>query len=139
MEASLAHAHKVGRLPLEAFCRVLLARISIGERKFEEAQETLRAIPPDDAQRTIGTELRTQVHYWQMQALVGRGDHSGARPEEQAARHSLEAQRSSLPAQYRTMFVLRPDIRRIVCSEPDAQTFLTTAEVPHIPDCATGR
>jgi len=114
LETSLAHAHKVGRLPLEAFCRVLLARIDVTERKFDDALRMLQPIPPDDAERTIGAELRAQVHYWQMQALTGRGDNAKAQVEVQAARRAIETLRSSLSTSYRTTFTNRPDIRRIV-------------------------
>jgi tetratricopeptide (TPR) repeat protein len=114
LETSLAHAQKVGRLPLEAFCRVLLARIDIAERKFDDALRMLQPIPPDDAERTIGAELRAQVHYWQMQALTGRGDNAKAQVEVQAARRAIETLRSSLSTSYRTTFTNRPDIRRIV-------------------------
>jgi hypothetical protein len=114
LQMSLDHAHGMGHSPLEAFCRVQLARIALSERKFEDGLAALRAIPTDSDERTIGAELRAHVHYWQMQALDGQGDRAGAQRERQAARQSLDSLRSSLPAQYRSPFSRRPDIQKII-------------------------
>jgi tetratricopeptide (TPR) repeat protein len=114
LQVSLEHAHGMGLFPLEAFCRVLLARIAVNERKFEEGLTALKPIPPDSEQRALGAELRAHVHYLRMQAFDGQGDRANADLERQAARQSLDALRSSLPAQYRSPFTRRPEIQRII-------------------------
>jgi hypothetical protein len=93
---------------------VLLARIAVNERKFEEGLTALKPIPPDSEQRALGAELRAHVHYLRMQAFDGQGDRANADLERQAARQSLDALRSSLPAQYRSPFTRRPEIQRII-------------------------
>ena len=114
VQASLDHSRKNGCLLLEERCRSFLARIDVRQGRFQDALETLRTIPDDSSQQTIGPELRAQAQYWQMQALSGLGNHGGAESAERAARESLEKLRSTLPAQYRTSFGDRPDIRRIL-------------------------
>jgi len=114
IEASLKQAQTMERFPLEARCRLLLARIDMSQRRFDAALRALDAIPPDDAVRTIGAELRAQVHYWRAQALTGRGDVQGAQAELSIARKILEEMRGSLAETDRAGFAARPDIRRII-------------------------
>ncbi|MBI4486289.1 MAG: protein kinase, partial [Acidobacteria bacterium] len=110
IRACLAQARTMGRVSLEQRSRVYLARIAVTERNFDEAVRILNEIPPDDASRTIGRELRAQVHYWRSRALAGRGDREGAANDAGAARGLIEQFRASLPERYRDLVVARPDI-----------------------------
>ena len=113
VQSCLEYARKMGRMLLEARCRVFAARIDVEARRFSEALATLTAVPDDDAERTIGPELRAQVHYWRMRALLGLGDEGAARAEDNAARRLIGAVRASLPEEFRAQFDTRPEIRRI--------------------------
>ena len=113
IDACLEYAHNMGRTLLEARCRVFAARVDVEAKGFSGALATLKAIPDDDAQRTIGQELRAQVLYWRGRALLGLGDANAAQTEDAAARRLIEAIRSSLPEEFRAGFDSRPDIRRI--------------------------
>jgi tetratricopeptide (TPR) repeat protein len=114
VEASLKQAQVMERFPLEAHCRLLLARIDISHRLFDGALRTLDAIPPDDDIRTIGAELRAQVHYWRGQALIGRGAVPDAQAELGIARKLIDTMRAALPETYRPGFAARPEVRRII-------------------------
>jgi len=114
IDSCLEYSHNMGRSLLEARCRVFAARIDVEAKRFSEALAALNAIPDDDAQQTIGQELRAQVHYWRGRALSGSGDVSGAQTENAAARRLIDAIRASLPEALRGAFDSRPDIQKIV-------------------------
>ena len=114
VEASLKQAQLMERFPLEARCRLLLARIEMSQRQFDAALRTLDAIPPDDDVRTIGAELRAQVHYWRGQALIGRGALPDAQAELGIARKIIGTMRDALPETYRAGFAARRDVQRII-------------------------
>ena len=114
VEASLKQAQAMERFPLEAHCRLLLARIDISQRQFDPALRTLDAIPPDDDVRTIGAELRAQVHYWRGQALIGRGAAQEAQMELGIARRIIDEMRAALPETNRAGFAARPEVQRII-------------------------
>jgi tetratricopeptide (TPR) repeat protein len=111
--ASLEQARKMRRLSLEVLCRVFLARIDMARRRPDDAIRTLSEIPSDDASRTVGRELRAQVHYWRGQALAARGNTVDATREHDAARQFIDQIRSQLADADRARFLARPDIRRI--------------------------
>jgi tetratricopeptide (TPR) repeat protein len=113
VQASLDQARRVGPFSLEARCRVYLARIHIGERRFEEALSILSPIAPD-GEKALGPELQAQVHYWRSRVLMARGDRAGGQSEETVARKLAADLRVSLPAQYRDGFESRPDIHLII-------------------------
>ena len=104
----------MGRLALEVRCRVHLARVYVGQRRFDDAISILGEIPQDDDKRTLGPELRAQVHYWRSRALIGRGDRAGGQSEANIARKLIENLRSSLPEQYRNAFASRSDVRLLI-------------------------
>jgi tetratricopeptide (TPR) repeat protein len=114
LEASRAQAQAMERIGVEARCRLLLARIAIRQQRFAEALRTLDAIPPDDGTRTIGAELRAQVHYWRGLARARSGDAPGGRTEIETARKLVDGVRGSLTETDRADFVARPDIRPLV-------------------------
>jgi hypothetical protein len=74
----------------------------------------LNEIDADEEGRTIGAELRAQVHYLRSLALARLGNRAGADTEMGAARKILEGIRASLPEADRDGFAARPDIRRII-------------------------
>ena len=114
IEASLAQAQAMERFALEARCRILLARIAIRQRQFAEAVRALDAVPPDDNMRTIGAELRAQVHYWRGQALAASAGEAAGRADLDVARKLLGDMRGSLTEMDRSGFTARPDIRPIL-------------------------
>ena len=113
VQASLEQARKAGPLSLEAQCRVYLARIEVGDGRFEDALKTLGALPSDSGKR-LGLDLQAQLHYWRSRAMAARGDRPGAQSEESLARNLLQDLRASLPEQYRDGFTSRPDIRLLM-------------------------
>jgi tetratricopeptide (TPR) repeat protein len=114
IEVSLKQAALMERFPLEARCRLLLARIDIGRRQFDAALRMLGEIPADDEARTIGAELRAQVHYWRSVALIGRGTPRDAGTELGLARAIIDRIRNALPEGDRAGFAARPDVQRII-------------------------
>jgi len=113
VQSSLNDAHRLGQFALEARCRLFLARIRAGSRKFDDSLEALNEIGADSVERAVGPELQAQVHYWRGRALAARGDQAGAQSEENLARTLIETLRRSLPEQYHRHFASRPDIRLI--------------------------
>jgi tetratricopeptide (TPR) repeat protein len=114
IDSCLEYSRNMGRTLLEARCRVFAAQIEVEAKRFSSALETLKAIPDDDAQRTIGQELRAQVHYWRARSLTGLGDVTAAQAEDAAARRLVDTIKASLPEKFHGGFTSRPDIRRIV-------------------------
>jgi predicted negative regulator of RcsB-dependent stress response len=112
VQGSLAHARRAGPASLEARCHISLARIDVGERKFQDALTTLKAPALDG--KTLGPELQAQLHYWRSRALDGHGDRAGVQSEENIARKLIQEIEASLPSQYRDTFSSRPDIRPLI-------------------------
>ena len=110
---ALNAATKTGRVVLEAKCRLILARIQVAARNFDDAFEILNSIPADAA-KSIGSELDGQVHYWRSVALAGLGDAATANVEQQTARKLLSDVQARLPEPARAGFAVRPDIRRVL-------------------------
>jgi serine/threonine protein kinase/tetratricopeptide (TPR) repeat protein len=113
-QSCVEYSRNMGRKLLEARCRIFSASIDVAARKFAEALATLMAIPDDDAQYTVGPELRAQIHYWRGRAFAGLGNGAAALTEAAAARQLIESIRLSLPEEFRASFRGRPDIQRIV-------------------------
>ena len=110
LRASLARATAMGRFGLAAQVRLYLGRLDITAGRFDSALRTLGEIPGDDAERTIGRELRAQVHYWRGRALAGRGDAAAARAAQEEARRVLDEIRGLLSESDRAAFSARPEI-----------------------------
>lgn len=70
LQASLDQARRMGRFSLDSRIRVFLAQLAVRQRRFDDALRTLDAIPPDDAERTIGPALRAQVEQWRRAAMA---------------------------------------------------------------------
>ena len=112
-KSSVMQAKRMGRLALEARCRLNLARIYLKQRHYSEALATLAEIPLEESEPTIGRELRAQVRYWRSLALAGRGDQAAADKEAALARTIAQQVQKSLPAPFHDSFVSRLDIRPI--------------------------
>ncbi len=113
VELSAAQARKMGRLHLEARCRLALARIHFIERRNAEAVATLDQLAPG-GDRTIGPELRAEMHYWRGRAMTARGDGAAAESEIARARKLAQELRASLPEQHRDRFASRTTIRPLI-------------------------
>jgi tetratricopeptide (TPR) repeat protein len=113
MRASLAQAQHMGRVALEARCRIHLARVGVLTKQFDEAASLLDQIPQDGPARAIGPELQAQTHFWRSRVLAGRGDSQAALSEGTMARTAIESLRASLPEPDRRGFESRVDIRLI--------------------------
>jgi tetratricopeptide (TPR) repeat protein len=114
VEASLAQAERMERPALAALSRVFLAQIALREGRAADALRVLGEVPPDDATRTIGPELRAQVHYWRSVAHAAEGDRGAAAGAASEARTIVDRLRAELPDQRRAAFAARADIRRII-------------------------
>jgi tetratricopeptide (TPR) repeat protein len=113
IQASIERARAMGRLDLEVRCRLHLARLQIGERRYAEAVATLDGIPLE-GERTVGPERQAQVRYWRSRALVGRGDPGLAASEAARARKLIVDLQAALPAAGRDRFASRSEIRPLV-------------------------
>lgn len=113
LQSSLDQAKKMGRLALEARCRVHLARVDLLAGRPDGALAVLRDVGPD-AEQSIGPELQAQVHYWRSEAFRARGDAITAHAQAQTARQILEGVRQSVPEPMRGRFVRRTDIQRVI-------------------------
>lgn len=113
VEASVEQAKKMGRLYLEVKCRVILARIQIGARRYDDAIAALKDIPTE-GERTIGPELRAEVRYWRSQAMAGRGDRAGGEAEAAPGRQLVLELQASLPERYRSSFAARAAIQPLL-------------------------
>ena len=111
INTSLAQARARGRVALEARCGMLLAEIELRGRRWNEALRALTNIPADQGARTIGPELRAQVHGLRARVMTGLRDDAGARAETANARRIIERLRAALPEADRERFAARPAIR----------------------------
>jgi hypothetical protein len=110
--ASLKAAQKLAQHSLEARCRVLLAQLEFARNRFDEAAELLNGIPPDAGGRTIGAELRAEVHYWWSRVHTRRGDSARADADATAARAGIDAIGVKLPDADRDRFHRRDVVKR---------------------------
>ena len=114
LNTSLAQARARGRVALEAKCGTMLAEIELRARRWSDALRALDNIPADDASRTIGPELRAQVHGLRARAMTGLRDEAGAAAEIANARRTIERLRAALPEGDRDRFAARPGVRRLL-------------------------
>jgi tetratricopeptide (TPR) repeat protein len=112
LRASLDAAARLEHHALEARCRVILAQVEFMRNRFDQAAAFLNAIPPDANGRTIGAELRAEVHYWWSRIHAARGDTSRAGDEADSARAAADAIAQTLPDADRNRFLRRSAIRR---------------------------
>ena len=113
IEASLAQSVTMRQVALETRCRILLARLSLRERKYEEALKVLDAVRLDGP-GTVGPEMLAQVLYWRGQVFAAQGNGGEGDVEHSRARKLLQDLLANLPKTDRDSYVMRPDIRRIV-------------------------
>jgi tetratricopeptide (TPR) repeat protein len=114
VRASLEQATRMERTALAARCRIFLAQIDLHQRRGADAIRTLDGVPPDDDMRTIGPELRAQVHYWRSVAVAMLGDRAAADTEAAAARKALDRLQAALSEPARARLASRRDLRRII-------------------------
>jgi tetratricopeptide (TPR) repeat protein len=112
LEASLAQAGKMRQVAIEVRCRVFLARVSLSQRRPDEALATLSTIVWDGP-GAVGLELLAQARYWRASALSARGDRADADIELEKARKLLDGLTATLAERDRQRFAMRPDIRQI--------------------------
>jgi tetratricopeptide (TPR) repeat protein len=111
--SSLKQAERMGRVSIEARCRLYLARIAIRGKRLAEALQTLEAIP-EPADAALERELYAQVHYWRSVALASRGDQTGAEAARRRAMKLLDDVRVVIPEPDRSGFSARPDIHAVI-------------------------
>jgi tetratricopeptide (TPR) repeat protein len=113
IEASIDRAVATRQSPLEARCRLYLARVLVAESRFEEA---ISSIPPEiqagDAAR-LGAEATAQALYWRSIALA-RHNRDASQTDAAAARALVSQLRASLPERFRESFTLRASVAPIV-------------------------
>jgi serine/threonine protein kinase/tetratricopeptide (TPR) repeat protein len=113
-QRSIDQARRMGRLALEAECRLHLARIHLGQRRYEEALTVLSDVPLQ-GDRTIGPELQARVLHWRGRVIAERGlDRAAADADLDRARELIEALQARLPPSYRARFAVRVEIREVM-------------------------
>ncbi len=117
MERSVEQARKMGRLSVEAQCRLHLAHILFRERRHADAIATLSEIP-SGGETSVGSELQAQTHYWRSRVMNAQGDRAGAEVEAAQALKLVKELRDALPATYRERFASRQDIRQVIENNP---------------------
>jgi tetratricopeptide (TPR) repeat protein len=113
VQTSLAQAQRMGLFALEVRCRLILARIDVGDGRFQDALNDLRPIKTG-GERALGSESEALVRYWRSRALKGGGDISASQAEADVARKLISSLLESVPAANRSAFASRPDIGVIV-------------------------
>jgi tetratricopeptide (TPR) repeat protein len=111
LEAGIAEARRARRAPLETECRAQLARVEVLANQNEAAIATLRNVPVESADFTLGPELRAKVEYWEGRAKAS--DRDGP-PLSTAAQKRLLTLLDSLPESFRDLFAARADIASIL-------------------------
>jgi tetratricopeptide (TPR) repeat protein len=110
--SSVEAADKLGHVALEARCRLFLASIEIGQGRLNEANELLNSIPEDNAERTLGPELRAEVHASRGRLQAARGDVDASTWSRDAARTTIRRLAERLPENYRASFEAREAIKK---------------------------
>ena len=113
LESSIDAARKLANRALEARGRLLLAQAEVSRGRLNEAAEALNAIPPDDAEQTIGPELRAEVHLAWARLQTARGHADAAARSTDAARASIRVIQDRLPENYRGTFSMRQLTQRV--------------------------
>ena len=109
---SLEQATRMGRFTLQAKCRLILARVYVDTRRFEDAIELIRDVA-SDSDRKLGPEVLAQAHYLRSQAMTGSGDSEGSRMERELVAKLLAELRASLADGNRPQFDARFSIRSL--------------------------
>jgi hypothetical protein len=100
------------QVAIDVRCRVFLARVSMLQRRPDDALAALNAIVWDGP-GAVGLELLAQARYWRASALSARGDAADAGIELEKARKLLDELMARLAVSDRQRFAMRPDIRQI--------------------------
>lgn len=106
-------ARQLGRVVLEARCRIQLARIYLNEQRREEAAKVLAAIPSDGGEMSLGPELRAEVEHWRAET-VRRTNVTEAEVRQSRARALIESIQASLSAESRNRYAARTEIQTIL-------------------------
>jgi tetratricopeptide (TPR) repeat protein len=115
VEKSIERARRMGRLFVEAACRLQLAQIQLRLLRPSEALATLEPIPQEDDGK-IGRELPAQTHYWRSRALAAQ-QNPDANSENNQARKLVREVQTSLPVAYQATFAARQSIRPLIRGE----------------------
>jgi tetratricopeptide (TPR) repeat protein len=110
--ASVEQARRMGRLAVEALCRIQEARLRLSMRQGAEALATLSEIPIGAGQ-TVGKEVQAQIHYWRSRALSARGERRDAEADSARARTLIQELQVSVPPAYRDGFSARAVVRQL--------------------------
>jgi tetratricopeptide (TPR) repeat protein len=113
VQNAMAQARNMGRLDLEARCRIQLARVYYAERRFTDVVGILDGIPLE-GDRTVGGEVQAEVHYWRSRAAAARGDRDAYEAEAALSHKLVDMVRSSLPETFRERFWSKASIREVV-------------------------
>jgi hypothetical protein len=107
----------MGRWSLEAQCRLRLAHIHLGDRRYADALAVLSEIP-SQGDKGLGPDLQAEIHYWRARAMAERGERADAESEAAAAQTIMKNLQASLPGPYRESFASRVDIRPVLENDP---------------------
>ena len=112
LEVGVQEAARSRRLALEALCRTHLARLDVRTRRFSEALATLKDLPADTPDATIGPELRAKAEY--RRAVASGLGQTKSEFQSGDGRGQLLNFQKTLPEEFRDSFGLRLDIAEIL-------------------------
>jgi tetratricopeptide (TPR) repeat protein len=112
IQQSLEQARRMGRLYLEARCRVCLARVAFDAGRYRDVAALLADVPLQ-GDRVVEPETAAEVHYWLGRALAAQGDRSAADRELALAHERIMRLQMSLRDEHRIRFAAREPIQRI--------------------------
>ena len=107
--AALPRVHKV---QVQAECALDRARIEFQAGQYDRVANTLRALPPKEA--NLGTELQARVHYWRALAFARQGEVTASSAERETGRKLVARIQDSLSDADRERFSRRTTIRSLI-------------------------
>jgi tetratricopeptide (TPR) repeat protein len=108
LTASVDHARKTRRGPLEVRLRVLLAAAHMAANQPREAARSIEQLP--EAWQRLGGDWRAQVHYWRGRAAADAGQ---SQVDYDVARSLLREFTAAMPERFRISVTDRADLRPI--------------------------
>jgi tetratricopeptide (TPR) repeat protein len=116
LDAALGDAKRVGRVAIDAICRLDLAELELIDGDAARALSTLAGIPDDTPAQSLGRDLRARVEFARGRAMLATRS-AGAADRLATAQRLMTEISKELPADIRQRFEARGEVRAMLAGD----------------------